>query len=63
MSTDENPQRENEMDTPSFEALHAHIFKLKDGDKKTNKANTRVVCIVSCSKIKQNKKYILVMTV
>ena len=37
VSTDENPQRENDMDTPSFEALHAHIFKLKDGEKKQTK--------------------------
>ena len=34
MSRDENPQRENEMDSPSFEGFHAQLdCKLTNGNK------------------------------
>ena len=34
MSRDENPQRGNEMDSPSFEGFHAQLdFKLTYGNK------------------------------
>ena len=34
MSRDENPQRENEMDSPSFQGFHAQLdCKLTDGNK------------------------------
>ena len=43
MSRDENPQRENKIDSPSFKGFHAQL------------ANTRIVYKVLCSKAKQKK--------
>ena len=56
MSIDENPQRENEMDSPSFEAFHVQLYcQLVYG----NKNQTAYTRIVSCSKTKQNKAGIM----
>ena len=51
MSIDEYPQRENKMDSPSFEGFHAQLdYKLTNGNKNSNTANTRIVYKVRVQK-------------
>ena len=59
MSKDENPQRENEMDSPSFEAFHVQLYCQLEYGNKNQTAHTRIVYIFSCSKTKQNKAGIM----
>ena len=54
MSREENIQRENEIDSASFEGFHTQLdCKLTYGNKNQTQL-TRVVYIVSCSRTKQN---------
>ena len=54
MSREENLQRENEIDSASFEGFHTQLdCKLTYGNKNQTQL-TRVVYIVSCSRTKQN---------
>ena len=59
VSRDENPQRENEMDSPSFEGFHSQLdCKLTNGKKKSNTANTGIVYKVRIQKQNRNdRKY------